>query len=228
MDKSAAILAALELRPHSLNDLAEATGIARPTAHRLAVALEGHGLLARDGEGRFLLGPRIAELAASADAEDIAVRARPVLRHLRDATGESAQLYQRSGDARICVAASDLPSGLRDTVPLGASLTMSAGSAAQVLLAWDPAVTPQALRPAAFTAATLGTVRRRGWAASVGEREPGVASVSAPVRTPGGRVVAAISISGPVERLGRAPGPRFAEPVVSAAGALSQRLLLGR
>ena len=62
------------------------------------------------------------------------------------------------------------------------------------------------LQGARFTATTLSGVRRRGWAQSVGEREPGVASVSAPVRGPSGRVVAAVSVSGPIERLTRTPG----------------------
>ena len=70
-------------------------------------------------------------------------------------------------------------------------------------------------------------VRRRGWAQSVGQREAGVASVSAPVRGPGGSVLAAISISGPVERLGRAPGQRFAPVVIAAAHQLESALARG-
>jgi DNA-binding IclR family transcriptional regulator len=58
-------------------------------------------------------------------------------------------------------------------------------------------------------------VRRRGWAQSVAQREAGVASVSAPVRSPAGQVVAAISISGPIDRLGRTPGQRLA-PLLTA------------
>jgi DNA-binding IclR family transcriptional regulator len=65
-------------------------------------------------------------------------------------------------------------------------------------------------------------VRRRGWAESVGEREAGVASVSAPVWGAGGRVEAAVSVSGPIERLGRHPGRRLARAVVAAAHKLSQ------
>ena len=60
----------------------------------------------------------------------------PVLRRLRDDTGESAQLYVRRGDVRVCVAAAERPSGLRDTVPVGSILPMTAGSAAKVLLAF--------------------------------------------------------------------------------------------
>ncbi len=110
-------------------------------------------------------------------------------------------------------------SGLRDTVPIGASLALTAGSAAQVLLAWSP--DDPAVRGAAFDERTLADVRRRGWAHSVAEREPGVGSVSAPVRGRDGRVVAAVSVSGPLERLTRSPGRLHAEPVLAAAAELS-------
>ena len=80
------------------------------------------------------------------------------------------------------------------------------------------------LRDARFTATVLSGVRRRGWAQSVGEREPGVASVSAPVRGPSGRVVAAVSISGPIQRLTRQPGRQHAAAVVSAANRLTEVL----
>jgi DNA-binding IclR family transcriptional regulator len=223
VDKSVTILDALELGPQSLSDLVAATGISRPTAHRLASALEHHRLVGRDSDGRFVLGSRLAELAAATRADELAVLARPVLLDLRDATGESTQLYRRRADARVCIATADLAHGLRDTVPIGAVLTMTAGSAAQVLLAWQPDADRSA-RSAAFSAQTLATVRRRGWAESIGEREPGVASVSAPVRAAGGRVLAAVSLSGPIERLGRSPGRRHADRVVRAGESLSQLL----
>src|SRR3954467_10504469 len=186
LDKAALVLSALESGPATLAGLVGATGLARPTAHRLAVALEHHRMVARDMQGRFILGPRLAELAAAAGEDRLLATAGPVLTHLRDMTGESAQLYRRRGDRRICVAAAERLSGLRDTVPVGSTLPMKAGSAAQVLLAWSPE--DPLLARAAFTARTLGDVRRRGWAHSVGERESGVASVSAPVRAPDGRV----------------------------------------
>ena len=67
-------------------------------------------------------------------------------------------------------------------------------------------------------------MRRRGWAQSVGEREPGVASVSAPVRGPSGRVVAAVSVSGPLERLTRSPGRLHAPAVIAASQRLTEGL----
>ena len=225
LDKTVAVLSTLESGPASLAQLVAATGLARPTAHRIAVALERHRLVARDGQGRFVLGPRIAELATAAGEDRLLAIAQPILIQLRDLTGESAQLYRRQGDTRICVAAAERATGLRDTVPVGSALPMSAGSAAQVLLAWEePERLHRGLRGARFTATSLAQVRRRGWAASVAEREAGVASVSAPVRGPGGKILAAISVSGPIGRLTRSPGRLHAGAVVAAGEKISATL----
>ena len=215
--------------PHPAPAGRAATGIARPTAHRLAVALEFHHLVARDLNGRFIIGPRSGELAAAAGEDRLIAVATPALAALRDATGESAQLYRRQGDIRICVAVAERLSGLRDSVPIGASLTMQAGSAAQILMAWeDSEKIHRGLKNARYTAAHLAADRRRGGAQSVGEREAGVASVSAPVRGPNGKVIAAVSISGPIERLGRQPGRLHAAAVVATAERLSEHLKSGK
>ncbi len=225
LDKAATVLNALEAGPATLATLVQTTGLARPTAHRLAVALEHHRLVARDLQGRFVLGPRLNELATAAGEDRLLAAAGPILAKLRDITGESAQLYRRQGDQRVCVAAAERLSGLRDTVPVGSALTMAAGSAAQVLLAWEePERLHRGLMGARFTATTLSGVRRRGWAQSVAEREPGVASVSAGVRGNGNRVVAAVSVSGPIERLSRQPGRLHAPAVLAAAEKLSESL----
>jgi DNA-binding IclR family transcriptional regulator len=225
LDKALAVLGTLESGPASLTQLVDGTGLSRPTAHRLAVALEHHGLVARDEAGAFVLGPRVLDLAAAAVGDRLGAAAGPVLARLRDATGESAQVFRRQGADRVCIAVAERPTGLRDTIPVGEVLPMKAGSAAQVLLAWDdPDRLARVLPTARFSATTLAGVRRRGWAQSVGERERGVASVSAPVRSHRGRVVAAVSVSGPIDRLTRQPGRLHAEAVVDAGRALSDAL----
>ena len=183
-------------------------------------------MVTRDIQGRFVLGPRLSELATAAGEDRLLATAGPVLSALRDHTGESAQLFRRQGDQRVCVAAAERPIGLRDSIPVGATLPMTAGSAAQVLLAWEePDRLHRGLQAASFNATVLSGVRRRGWSQSIAEREAGVASVSAPVRGPSGRVVAAVSISGPVERLTKQPGRIHAGAVVAAANRLSEVLL---
>lgn len=225
VDKSVAVLASVAAAPRALAELVSDTGLPRATAHRLAVALEVHRLLARDTEGRFVLGPRLGELAAALP-DPVVSAAGPVLAWVRDECGESAQLYRRDGAERVCVAAAERAHGLRTTVPVGSRLPLTAGSGAQVLCAWsDPSSLREVLAGAEFTDRTLAEVRRRGWAQSIAQREAGVASVSAPVLTADGGLIAAISISGPIERLGRTPGLRYAPVLI--AGARRIALALG-
>jgi DNA-binding IclR family transcriptional regulator len=207
LDKAAAILGALEAEPRNLGGLVEATGIPRPTAHRLASALETHGLVRRDDEGRFALGLRLVALGhAAADGLSLTEAARHVLAHLRDKTGESAQLYVRDGDRRVCTVSLESPHGLRTIVPLGASLPIDRGSAGRVL---------------------RGEWNNKGWTESVGEREEGVASVSAPVLDGRGNVLAAVSVSGPIQRTTRNPGRQYGSAVVEAARAVEAALRHG-
>lgn len=224
LDKAVAVLQTVANGPCGLAELCNRTGLPRATAHRLAVGLEVHRLLRRDADGQWHSGPALAELAGSA-IDPLVDAAAFVLPKLRDITGESVQLYRRDGMQRVCVSAAEPPSGLRDTVPVGARLPMTAGSGAKVLAAWvDPATQRSILVDAVFGERTLLEVRRRGWAQSVGEREPGVASVSAPVRDNNGTVIAAVSVSGPIDRIGRRPGVKWATDLLAAAEALHSRL----
>ena len=197
LDKAVALLDALEHGALGLTDLTAATGLPRATVHRLGRALEVHGFVTRDDAGRFGLGARVAP-------RSLADAAHPALERLRDATGESVQLYVPRGGVRVCVVSLESPHGLRTIVPVGAELPMDVGSAAKVLSGRSGA--------------------RRGWAESVEERERGVASVSAPVRDHTGAVVAAVSVSGPVERTTRQPGKRYASAVCAAADEVGQAI----
>jgi DNA-binding IclR family transcriptional regulator len=224
LDKAFLVLDSVAESPASLADLVERTALPRATAHRLAVALETHRLLSRDGAGRFVLGGRLRELADVA-GDPLIEAAGPILARLRDNTGESAQLYVRDGAERVAVAIAERAAGLRTTVLLGSRLPLTAGSGAQILVAWasEPDRT-QLLAAAGFSARMLSEVRKRGWADSVGEREVGVASVSAPVTGPDDELIGAISISGPIDRLGRSPGRTHSEQVMRASQQLREAL----
>jgi DNA-binding IclR family transcriptional regulator len=200
LDKAMVVVAALEASPSSLAELVTVTGLSRPTAHRLAVALEAHGLVRRDDDGRFCLGLRLIGLGhEAAEAVPVWAAARPALAWLHEQTGESVQLFVRDGDARVCVESIESPRELRTIVPVGARLPLSVGSAGRVLAGDE-----------------------RPWVASVEEREEGVASVSAPVHDRQGRVVAAVSVSGPLQRLTRRPGHRFGDLVTQASARAEQ------
>jgi DNA-binding IclR family transcriptional regulator len=203
VDKAVGVLGVLERGPQSLAELVAATGLTRATAHRLAVALEAHGLVRRDEDGRFTLGLRLIGLGhAAAEAVPGWLDARPALAWLQEQTGESVQLYVRDRDVRVCVESLEAPHELRTIVPVGARLPLDRGSGGRVLR--DRAAS--------------------GWVESVEERQAGVASVSAPVVDPSGRVVAAVSVSGPVDRTTRTPGRRYGAAVAEAARRISRSL----
>jgi DNA-binding IclR family transcriptional regulator len=203
LDKAVSVLDAVEEAPRSLGELVAATGLARPTAHRLAVALEVHGLVRRDDDGRFTLGLRLLGLGRrAAESMPLVETARPALADLQAGTGESVQLYVRDGAVRVCVASLEASHELRTIVPVGARLPLDAGSAGKVLAGGG----------------------RDPWVESVAERQAGVASVSSPVRDPGGRVVAAVSVSGPIERTTRRPGRRYGDSVAAAAARIGASL----
>jgi DNA-binding IclR family transcriptional regulator len=247
LDRCVALLDLLADGPKTLRSLSAASRLPRPTAHRLLVALEAHRLVARDASGAFRLGPRLTELAAVAGPElDLASLAGPVLDELHRTTRESVQLYVRSGDHRLCIAARDSGTGLRDSVPVGALLPLAAGSGGKVLLTWSGTPSgglrasavrgapgePSGVRgvpgehgvpPGQHGDSELAWVRDQGWAASVAEREPGVASVSAPVFR-AATLLAALCVSGPVSRLGETPGRGLSQAVVAAAAELSALL----
>ena len=198
LDKAIGVLHAIEHDgPQALVDLQTTTGLPRATLHRLAVALERHGLLRRDQAGQFCLGLGLVALGnVAGETFPIASLSRPRLADLCQQTGESVQLYVRDGERRRCAVSFPSPHGLRWMVGEGALLPLHLGSAGRVL---------------------IGQVGRHGWVETVEEREPGVASVSAPISADGAGVLAAVSVGGPVERLSRQPGKRFGADVVAAA-----------
>jgi DNA-binding IclR family transcriptional regulator len=183
----------------TVNELIRRTGMPKTTVHRLVYALEAHGFLRRNESGQLTPGVRVT-------AFNLRLLATPVLRKLTAETGESSQLYVRRGDSRLVIVSVESVKELRATVPVGALLPLDRGAPGRVL---------------ASETETL----RRGWTQSDGEREPGVASVSAPVYD-GGGVVAAVAISGPSSRFGGGAGERHVDAVCEAARAL-ERLMHG-
>lgn len=222
LDKAVLVLRQAARSPVTLADLVERADLPRATAHRIAVALQTHGFLRRIESGAWTLGPLLADLASGTEPE-LSARAQPILEQLCRDTGESAQLFQRAADVRVCIAVAERASGLRDTVPLGARLPMTAGSAAHVLLAWSAGDDADAalIDRASFSPKTLAEVRRLGHAHSRAEREAGVGSISAPVRDSEGAVIAAVSVSGPVGRLGGGREDALVAAVLTAARSLT-------
>lgn len=235
LDRIVDVMNAVEAGARSYTDITRAVGLSRPTAHRLIRALEQHGFLVQVGGAGYALGPRLLSLASSAMRElPLRDLAHPSLERLARATGESAQLYVRDDDVRICVDAVESDSELRAIVVVGAALPLTRGSAGKVFLAWAAERDRRRLLAAmpaeesVRLARMVATTFRRGWADSIGERESGVASVSAPVFDAGGSLVAAVSVSGPANRIATLRGRHYAPAVTAAAREIEASLGVAR
>ena len=231
LDRVVTILDAVEHGAHTFTEVMEATGFSRSTTHRLLQALEAYDLLGVTGSRGYHLGSRLLRLAATAMRElPLRDLAHPSLEDLSRVTGESAQLYIRSLNSRVCIDTAESSNELRTIVPVGAELPLTKGSAAKMFLAWalpadrsrlthglDAPGRDRLLQQAA-------TAKRRGWSDSSGERETGVASVSAPILDPYDALLAVVSVSGPATRLGRIAAKRYAAAVMNAAREIESAL----
>jgi DNA-binding IclR family transcriptional regulator len=226
LDKASTLLDLVEKGPASLAELVAGSGFARPTVHRIALGMESLGLLARDFRGRFVLGPRLGNMAAEVQRDQLVKAAAPVLADLQALTGLDARLFRRRGAMQICVGISpDVTEGSED-LPVGTARSVKAGPVAQVLLAWEePVALYEGLRSARFTAAQLSLVRRRGWAHGPDAMVPGAVSIAVPVRAMGKRVVAALALTGAPPRMPANPNRLLLGSVVDAAGELGDVLV---
>ncbi|MFF0508380.1 IclR family transcriptional regulator [Streptomyces fimicarius] len=200
LDKASHLLSVLEAGPASVSRIVAVTGLTRPTAYRLALALQRLRLVTRDAKGRYHLGPRLSEMATLEHGDRMLSLAGSLLPELRARTAASARIYRRCEEGQLCVAAAEIPKAR--PVPVGTALMARSGATAQVLIAWEePETLYKGLMGARFTADTLIQVRRRGWSQSFEPADDSTATLAAPVRGPGGRVVAALALTGQADRL---------------------------
>ena len=191
-----------------------------PTAHRILQVLADHGYLARVGRGRFRLGLAAIALGTRAlSSSDLQTLLRPRLTDLAATTGETALLTVPAdhGLSSLCVDRVESHHTLRLSLEIGRLTPLNAGASAKALLAFLPeeeianrlsvplpAVTPKTITDPERLRADLAETRRRGYAISMEETDPGAGGVAAPVRTTDGYAIAAIGVAGPLHRLGSA------------------------
>jgi DNA-binding IclR family transcriptional regulator len=239
LDKAVAILRVFPRGDVVLGprEISACTRISLPTVYRLARALEEHGLLEREGE-RFKLGFALLHLGARvAGGIELRREVRPHLEWLSERTGENAELHIRREESRVPIEIVRSSQNLRPFVEIGDPLPLHLGAAGKVLLAWLPEDMQGAL--AAASAARFGgketfdvgtlqerlrKVRAEGWAASDGERSPGVAAIAAPVFGAGGGVEGALLLSAPSVRLPARQRRKFVPLVREAAAKAAKDL----
>jgi IclR family transcriptional regulator, acetate operon repressor len=230
--------------PVTFSELSATSGLAKSTTSRLLMALERNGLVQRDGRGGFRPGEVFVSYAWRSGAEaGLITVAQPFLDRLGDATGETINLGVASRGMVEQIAQVDSTYLIGGTNWVGQSVPLHCAALGKVLLAYDAAELPHGrlIRRTGHTitsrealAADLAEVRRRGYAVTNEELEPGLVAVAAPVYREGataggyggssprdGIVVAALSVSGPATRLTRARIPAVAARCMAEASALS-------
>ena len=195
LDKGVALLDVVERGPRTVSELSRELGMTLTTCHRLTTALVAHSLLRRDEKGRFHLGHRFA-------TSNLVEVGTPVLHQLRDATGETAQLWVRRGEVRVVVLSVESQLELRAVLPVGSQVPLSAGGSAGTVLS---GAVPRE-----------GQAAGSGWLESVAQRTPGLGSVSAAVCLHGD-VLAAVCLVAPLARVHPSPGAVYGDRVRDAA-----------
>jgi DNA-binding IclR family transcriptional regulator len=202
----------------SLAELSRRTGMHKTTALRIARTLALDQYLVQKEDGTWRLGRAAGWLGACYQATfNVQEVVEPVLRELASKTGESASFYVREGDARTCLLRVEGPQAIRHHVRVGAALPLRLGAPGRVILAFS-----------GEPGEPYESIRRRGYHMSLGEREPEVSSVAAPIFGVQWRLLGSVCISGPTSRLNEARLEEHAATIIEAANQLSYALAGGQ
>jgi IclR family acetate operon transcriptional repressor len=218
----------------ALGDLAAAAELPKSTASRLLSALERRGLVEQDGErGAFRAGPVVAGYAGRARAQRLSELGEQPMAVLAEATGETINLAVAGADGVAHIAQVDGRHFVGTTQWTGRRVPYHCSANGKVLLAYKAAAIPAGpLEPLTSRTivdrrsldAELDAIRRDGHATAIDELELGLSAMAAPVFDASGRVVAALSVSGPTMRLSPRRIAELESNVIKQARALSELL----
>jgi DNA-binding IclR family transcriptional regulator len=187
----------------------------------------------------YKLGSRILSLSKVYErSNNLISLARPVMRHLANHTGESASLFVVDGLKRLCLAREEGTFSIRYNIVEGQRMVLYAGAGGKVLLAFGPEelrrkilaknhlkqLTPTTIKDPKDLAKELEAIRRQGYASSYGERDAEVAALAAPIYGHDGKVCAALSIAGPINRFSPEHNVKHLKILLASAEQLSQML----
>jgi DNA-binding IclR family transcriptional regulator len=222
-----------------VTEIAEELDVHKSTAFRLLGVLEHRGLVAQAKDrGKYYLGAGVLRLAGAAAVRlDISQEAVPVCRELSDELGETVNIAVLDDDAAVNIMQARGTASVTAQNWLGRRTPLHATSSGKVLLAHMPPTpregflartlprfTEHTVTMTGTLRAELETVAEQGYAVTVEELELGLAAVAAPVRAHDGKVIASISVSGPVYRMDSERLPELAELTVAAGAELSRRM----
>ncbi len=242
VEKAIDVLFCFDLKHPQLRlvDISQRLGLHKSTVHRLLSLLKKKGLVVADATSQlYSLGPALVELAwVVLRQQDLRAVCRLPMEDLRRATNETVSLHIRMADKRVCVEELESDQEVKFSESLGLAAPVSVGAPGKALLAFLPQeelervlptlsltpITPETITDVEALRADLGATRTRGYAMSIGERSPWAAAVAAPIFDRRGSPLAAISVSGPTQRLAAGGLKELGGQVIKVAQQISTML----
>ncbi len=241
LDRAMAVLERLsEMGDVTLSELAADLAMAPASLYRILITLERRGIVEFEpgaqtwhvGARAFLIGARFLRRTSLVE------RARPVLRDLMEATGETANLGIARDASVLFVSQVETHASIRAFFPPGTLSPMHASGIGKALLAEMPAerraqllrrgrlerFTPATLCDPAALEANLAATRARGYAIDAEERNEGMRCIAAAIFDVHGEAVAGLSVSGPASRVREDQTEALAGAVQGAAARLTRAL----
>ena len=228
VDRALDILLAFKPQDGALtaSELLRRVDLSRPTLYRLLRTLQRKQFLIASGDPqRFRLGPAVAQLSHVWSAGlDLGTAAEPMMRRLRDETGETVALFVPEGAFRLCIAEMPSIQALSFRRGVGYRERLAVGASGKVILAYIPAPRPKVDFDPRKYARELALIKERGFAISKDELIQGAVAVSAPFFNATGRVAGSLSVFGPSARLGPSQVAKFGKLLLREAQQISRVL----
>lgn len=235
------ILEALDASPAGLQlrEIAEQTSVNKSTAYRFVAHLENEGYLLRDGAGAYVVAPKLARLGAGiAYHATLRKISRPVAVALSNETKETVNLGVLDGHELLYLEVIESPHSFRMASQAGMHRPLNCTALGKALLAFLPdehreellpvltfeRATPRTIPNLARLRKELARIAQQGYSIDDQETDMGARCVAAPILDESGSVTAAISVSGPITRIGRDRIQAYALATKKAARAISAQL----
>lgn len=226
-----------------VREIARMVELSSSATGRLLAAMKELGVLSQNPDTRaYSLGARVLTWAGTYNAVlDVRNRALPAIQELHQTTRESISLYILDGNERLCIERLESPQTVRIITRMGRRLPLYAGSAGKAMLAFlSPKqldeyfkttnmvpLTPMTIIEPEALRCELQKVREVGFAISYGEWIEDAAGVAAPILDQNGEVVAALSISGPIQRFNEEKVLIYSEAAKRVAAQISKSMGYG-
>ncbi|TJY40687.1 IclR family transcriptional regulator [Cohnella pontilimi] len=221
-------------RTLSVCEIAEKVAIPESTAYRLLQTLEQNGIVERKAKGQIGLGLRILDLARNLHQQidhELIIAAREVMEQLTEKTNETSLLAFRTGLQAICIDCVESPRFIRFTIPKGKILPLHKGASGKAILAYENKRILEQLTHASKDSQVsgqldkeLGDIVQNGYSMTIGEVDMDVCGIAAPIYDGYRRVIASLTVVGPIDRFPKEARDQAIVLVMESAREISEKL----